>query len=201
MAGFLTPMLFHLAAAMRAHHAVALARGIDPGAYVVPLPVNLRPKGSEDAIFRTRVSLLWFRVLPEVLGDWDALLDALKTQRRDAIKAGHVENGVIAMDYARFAPMRVYTHMARRGFGGELSSFFFAYTGEFAAGMDTFCGASVDNAFHAPAVPASPGSALAHSLYRGRLTATHVVQDGVLTPDETQLLRSTLVSDLVGAER
>ena len=43
-AGFLTPMLFYLAAAMRAHHAVFQARGVDPGSYVVPLPVNLRPR-------------------------------------------------------------------------------------------------------------------------------------------------------------
>ena len=91
-------------------------------------------------------------------------------------------------------------HRSKRleGFGGELSSFFFAYTGEFAPGMDRFFGATVDNAFHAPAVPASPGSALAHSLYRGRLTATHVAQGGVLSADEGHLLRDTLVSDLVG---
>ena len=47
-AGFLTPMLFYLAATIRAHDAVFRARGSDPVSYVVPLPVNLRPKGSES---------------------------------------------------------------------------------------------------------------------------------------------------------
>jgi len=197
-AGFLTPMLYYLAAALRAHHAVFLARGADPVSYVVPLPVNMRPKGSALAIFRTRVSLLWFRVLPEQLADFDSLLAVLKQQRREAIKAGQVENGVIAMDYARFAPMRVYTHMARRSMRGELCSFFFAWTGEFAAGLSDFFGAPVHNGFHAPAVPPSPGSALALSSFRGRLNATHVHQRGVFDARELDLVRERLLQDLLG---
>ena len=58
-------MLFYLAAAIRAHDAVFRARGVDPGAFVVPLPVNLRPKGAEGAVFRTHVSMLWFHVAAE----------------------------------------------------------------------------------------------------------------------------------------
>jgi len=42
--------------------------------YVVPLPVNVRPRGAEAAIFRTHVSLVWFQVLPEVVDDFDALV-------------------------------------------------------------------------------------------------------------------------------
>ena len=45
-----------------------------PGSYVVPLPVNLRPKGGEGAIFRTHVSLIWFQVFPEQMEDFDGLI-------------------------------------------------------------------------------------------------------------------------------
>ncbi len=197
-AGFLTPMLFYLACAIRAHDAVFRARGLDPGAYIVPLPVNIRPKGSQRAIFRTRVSLLWFRVLPEVARDFEALIEDLKAQRVAAIKAGHVENGVIAMDYARFAPMRVYAHMARRSLGGELCSFFFAFTGEFAAGIDTFLDAPIENAFHAPPVPASPGSSAAMSIRKGRLNVTHVHQEGVFREGEREIFQASLRADLLG---
>lgn len=199
-AGFLTPMLHYLAAALRAHHAVFRARGLDPVSYVVPLPVNMRPKGSEQAIFRTRVSMIWFRVLPEQLDDFDALLALLKQQRREAIKLGLVENGVIAMDYARFAPMRLYARMTRRSMGGELCSFFFAYTGEFADGLPSFFGAEVSNGFHAPAVPPSPGSALAVSTFAGQLNLTHVRQQGVFEPKELGLFREQLLADLLAAD-
>jgi hypothetical protein len=199
-AGFLTPMLHYLAAALRAHHAVFRARGLDPVSYLVPLPVNLRPKGSEEAIFRTRVSMIWFRVLPDQLEDFDALLAELKQQRRDAIKQGHVENGIIAMDYARFAPMALYARMTRRSMGGELCSFFFAFTGEFAGGLRSFFGAEVENGFHAPAVPPSPGSALALSTFAGRLNVTHVHQRGVFDTKELGLVREQLLSDLLATD-
>ena len=198
-AGFLTPMLHYLAAAIRAHQAVHRSRGHDPGAFVVPLPVNVRPKGAEEAIFRTRVSLLWFQVPVEIVDDIDALLSHLKEQRRRSIKAGRVEGGVIAMDYARWAPMRLYAHMARRALRGELCSFFFAYTGEFAEGLEQFFGARVENAFHAPAVPPSPGSGTAVSLFRGRMNVSQVAQAGVFTPAESALWLEQFESDLLGS--
>lgn len=196
-AGFLTPMLFHLAAAIRAQHAVYRARGVDPGGYLVPLPVNLRAKGVEGAIFRTHVSLIWFQALPEVVEDLDALIAELKRQRLAAIKARHVENGVEAMDFSRLAPSRLYARMARRSQRGELCSFFFAYTGEFAPGLERFCGAEVRNAFHVAPVPASPGSCIAISHRAGRLNVSHVYQRGVYGEADLALLRDTLRSDLL----
>jgi hypothetical protein len=198
-AGFLTPMLFYLAVAIRAHHAVHRARGTDPGAYLVPLPVNLRPRGGEGAIFRTHVSLIWFQVPPERAEDFDALLEDLKRQRLASIKARHIENGVDAMDFSRFAPSRLYARMARRAQRGELCSFFFAYTGEFAPDLDRFFGAELSNAFHVAPAPPSPGSCIAFSQRGGRLNATHVHQGGVFSSAELALLRDTLRAGLLDA--
>jgi hypothetical protein len=194
-AGFLTPMLYYLAVAIRAHHAVARARGLRPGSYLVPLPVNIRPRGAEGAIFRTHVSLLWFRAFPEEVGDLDALIATLKEQRLSAIRARQIENGSDAMGFARFAPTRLYATLARRAFGGELCSFFFAYTGEFLGGLDGFLGAEIRNAFHVAPVPPSPGSCAAMSLRRGRLNVTHVRQRGVFSPSEAALFRESLRAD------
>jgi hypothetical protein len=200
-AGFLTPMLFYLAAAVRAHHAVFQARGVDPGCYLVPLPVNVRPKGAEAAVFRTHVSLLWFCIPPALADDFDALLAELKEQRLASIREGLVEAGLDAMDFARFAPRRLYARMARDGLGGELCSFFFAWTGEFLAGVDEFFGAPIRNGFHAAPVPPSPGSCLATSVRGGRLNATHVHQEGVFADDELALFDARLRADLCGGRR
>ena len=143
LAGFLTPMLFYLAASVRAHHAVFQVRGVDPRSFVVPLPVNLRAKGGAGELFQTRISLLWFQALPEHCADLERLLGELKAQRLAAIKDGMVEAGSAAMDFARWLPQRAYARMARRAFGGELCSFFFAYTDEFLPGMDAFLGAPI----------------------------------------------------------
>jgi len=197
-AGFLTPTLFYLAAAIRAHHAVFRARGVDPGSYVVPLAVNLRPKGAAKAIFRTHVSLVWFQALPEQVDDFDALIDVLKQQRLAAIKAGQVENAVAAMDFARFAPSRLYARMSRRGFRGELCSFFFAFTGDFLPGVEHFLGAEIRDGFHVAPVPPSPGSCVALSVRGGRLAATHAHQAGVFSARELEIFRAQLERDLQG---
>lgn len=200
-AGFVTPALFYLAASIRAHDAVFRGRGLDPGSYVLPLPVNLRGRGTEGVIFRTRVSMMWFQVLPEQVGDLDGLVDELKRQRREMIRSGMIENGVAAMDFARYAPSRIYSAMARRTFGGELCSFFFAFTGPFLAELDRFFGAPILNGFHAAPVPASPGSAAIMSVRHGRLNTTHVHQQGLFRGDELSLFRERLFADLLGEPR
>jgi len=196
-AGFLTPMLFYLAAAIRAEHAVYRARGFDAGSYLVPLPVNLRPKGVEGAMFRTHVSLIWFQVLPEIVDDFSALVAELKRQRLTAIRARHIENGIDAMYFSRFAPTRLYARMARSSQRGELCSFFFAFTGDFAPDLGRFFGAEMSNAFHVAPVPASPGSCLAISRRGGRLNVTHVHQAGIFSEAERLLLFETLRTDLL----
>jgi len=197
-AGFLTPTLFYLAAAIRAHHAVFRARGAEPGSYVVPLAVDLRPKGAAKAMFRTHVSLVWFQALPGQVDDLDCLIATLKEQRLAAVKAGQVENAVAAMDFARFAPNRLYSHLSRRGFRGELCSFFFAFTGDFLAGVDHFLGAEIRDGFHVAPVPPSPGSCVAVSLRGGRLGATHTYQHGVFSAREHEVFRAQLERDLEG---
>ena len=197
LAGFLTPMIFYLACAIRAHHAVLEARGTPSESYVVPLPVNLRPKGGEGGIFRTRVSLLWFQVEAKIVGDQAALLAALKDQRRRAIRTHQIENGVAAMEYARFAPSRIYGSMARRTLRGELCSFFFAYTGEFCASLDRFFGAAIEDGFGVPSVPASPGSGLVFALRDGDLGATHVYQADAWSDADREVFREQLEQDLL----
>ena len=197
-AGFLTPMLFYLAASVRAHHAVHHARGVDPGSYVVPLPVNLRAKGGQGEIFGTRISLVWFQVFPEQAESFDGLLAELKAQRLATIKEGLVEAGSAAMDFARWLPRRFYARLARGGFDGELCSFFFAYTDEFLPGMTSFLGAAIENGFHSPSVPPSPGSGAIFSIRDGRLNFTHVRQEGVFSGRELELFRASLRADLLG---
>jgi hypothetical protein len=198
LAGFLTPMIFYLGVAIRAHHAVMVERGNVPASYVVPLPVNLRPKGSDGGIFRTRVSLLWFQVPSTCVGDLAALLAELKEQRRRAIRSGQIENGAAAMDYARYAPSRLYGKLARHALGGELCSFFFAYTGEFCPSLTQFFGAPVEDGFGVPSVPASPGSGLVLALHAGRLGYTHVRQRDAWQPGELDVFREQLAADLLG---
>ncbi len=198
-AGFLTPVIYYMAAVIRAHHRLFEARGAVPPSYVLPLPVNVRPKGQGGAIFRTHVSMVWFQVSRETADDFDLVLEDLKVQRREAVRRGLVEAGACAIEFARYVPASLFARMVRRTLGGEICSFFFAYTGEFLAGAEDFLGAEVRNGFHAPAVPPSPGSCAALSIHRGRLNLTHVYQAGALAPGEVESFADHLRRELLGS--
>lgn len=148
-------------------------------------------------MFRTHVSLLWFRATPEQMDEVEGLVAELKSQRVAAIRAHQVENGVHAMDFARFAPARLYAHMARRNGRGELCSFFFAFTGEFCPGAKRFFGGEILGGFHVAPVPPSPGSCLALSTRGGRLHVSHVHQRGIFDERELVLFRDALRADLL----
>jgi hypothetical protein len=197
LAGFLTPALFYMAAVIRAHHELFRARGAVPQSYVIPLPVNLRPKGAEGAVFRTHVSLLWFQILAPLAEDFDALLAELKRQRHESIRGGQVESGAAAMEFARLMPKRLFGRMVRGTLSGELCSFFFAFTGDFLGRLDSFLGAPIVNGYHVPAVPPSPGSCAALSLRAGRLNLTHVYQQGVVGDDELVAFANTMRRELL----
>ena len=97
------------------------------------------------------------------------------------------------------APAWLYARMTRRTLGGELCSFFFGWTASFCEGLERFFGAELVDGFHAPSVPASPGSGLVFSLCGDHLNVTHVRQSGVLSEAELALFRDALVRDLDGA--
>jgi hypothetical protein len=199
VAGALTPALFYLAATMRAHDAVFTARGDDPGHYVVPLPVNLRPRGAHGAVFQTNLALLWFHVARRhVVGELAGLVGELARQRRAGIRDGFLEASTAAMDFMRWAPASLHTWLARTSLGGEIASFYFAFTGEFIAGLTSFCGAEIVNGFHVPSVMPSPGSSIIMSVRDGRLNVAHIYQRDAVSADERRVLQRRLLDDLRG---
>lgn len=197
LAGFMTPVAYYMAAAIRAHHRLFERRGTVPPSYVVPLPVNLRPRGGDGAIFRTHVSMIWFQVSAAQVASFAGLVAELKRQRQQAIRANLIDKGAAAIDFARHLPAGFFGRMVRRTLANELCSFFFAFTGEFANGVDHFLGAPVRNGFHVPAVPPSPGSCAAMSLFAGRLNLTHVYQRGALAADEVERFSHDMRGDLL----
>jgi hypothetical protein len=197
-AGVLTPMLFYLAAAIRGHHAVAKSRGRRPQKWLIPLPVNLRSKGTAGEMFRTHITLIWFQATAEEVQDFEGLVEALKQQRRAAIKGGLIEAGVQAMDFVRMIPSRLFTKFARRDYDGELCSFFFAFTDEFAPDASQLCGARIETGSHVPSVPPSPGSSVVMSLRDECLTLTQIRQHGAVSDEEDEIMREQMLADLTG---
>ena len=150
-------------------------------------------------MFQTNVALLWFHVARDhVVGDLADLVAELARQRRAGIRDGFLEASTAAMDFMRWAPARLHTWLARTSLGGEIASFYFAFTGEFIAGLTSFCGAEIVNGFHVPSVMPSPGSSIIMSLRDGRLNFAHIYQRDAVRADERRMLQERLLDDLRG---
>ncbi len=196
-AGAMRPMLFYLAVSLRAHHRVHRARGDAPGAYLVPVPVDMR-RGGSNPIFRTHVSFLWFQVPADVVPEFDALIDHLRRQRREMIREKVERLAGVALHTLRWMPTPFYRRMIRRPFDGEMASFFFSYTGDFLPDLESFLGGRVTDGHHVPSVPPSPGSSLIWNHRGGCLQATHVHQAGIMDESEGERFRNQIREDLVG---
>lgn len=197
LAGHMRPMMFYLAVTMRAHFEVLKSRDRSVPPLLVPVAVNMRG-GTDDPLFGTQVSFLWFRATSEDLSSLEGLVDHLKDQRLEMIKHDLHEKTAVALETVKYCPTWIYRRLIRDPFEGEMASFFFSYTGEFLPDVTELFGREVKLGLHTPGVPPSPGSSLIVSLHRGRLTLSHVHQEGLLTAGEKTLFLDRLESDLEG---
>ena len=195
-AGVISPMLFYLAITIRAHHRVFLHRSSVPSQYLVPVAVNLRRGTDIDPTFRNHVTFLWFGVEPSELDDRQMLINSLKEQKRSQIQDGFPRSMAIAMENNRYVPTEMNRRMMRAQAGGELCSFFFAYTGHLFPEVSELCGGQIRDGFPTAGVPPSPGSSFVWSLVHGQLNLTHLFQQGVVRPDERELMLKQIFDEL-----
>ncbi len=191
-AGVISPMLFYLAITIRAHHRVFHHRSSVPSQYLVPVAVDLRKGTDINPTFRNHVTFLWFSVAPSELHDRQGLIDLLKEQKRSQIRDEFPRKMAISMENNRYIPAEVNRRMMRSQTGGELCSFFFAYTGPLLSDCSELCGGQILDGFPTAGVPPSPGSSFVWSLVHGQLTLTHLYQQGAVRADERELMLDQL---------
>jgi len=102
------------------------------------------------------------------------------------------------LELMSYLPSPIYRRFLRRQFGGEITSFFHSFTGEFSAKLADVFGARVSNAYHIPSVSAPPGSGLFFGLFNGRLNATFSWREGSVTSREADLILAHAQDDLLG---
>jgi hypothetical protein len=198
LCGPLVTMPFFLACAVRAHDRVFRARGVDPGAYVVTIPVQTRDKGARGPIFQNHVSILFFHVERAAVASVETIVASVRAQLATMMRARLDLAFAAGLDLARRIPSRLVIAAVRQRFHGEISSFFHSYTGSFAPELTSFLGVPVANAYHTPAVAAPPGTGLFVGERQGRLNLTLTWREDVLGDDEAALLLAQAVDDCCG---
>jgi hypothetical protein len=100
------------------------------------------------------------------------------------------------MHTMRMMPPGLYMEFVSKQMRGPFASFFHSHTGEFAAGMNTFFGSRITNAYHVPGIATPPGTGIFCNEKNGHLVITLCWHENALNADERKALLGQFLADL-----
>jgi hypothetical protein len=132
-------------------------RGLPDVPFLVPIAVDLRPKGEPGPMFGNCLAFHFARFAPCETADVSRLASALRGQLADAMREGQIEANAVAMDFLQHRPLSMMLRALPWAAGGETFSFNCADVTDFPLSGGAMFGRRVLNAYHAPAVLPRPG--------------------------------------------
>jgi hypothetical protein len=175
---------WRLAVVGKALREVHSRRGGPDGSVVLPIAVDLRPKGEPGPTFGNMLAFHFARFQPSDTADVAGLASALRSQMADALREGQIEANEVAMTFLTYRPLRMIRRAVRAISGGDTFAFNCADVGELPAALGRCFGHRVVNAYHVPAVPPRPGIGVFFNRCGGRNNLVVAWIDGVLSEDD-----------------
>ena len=170
-------------------------RGVPDVPFLLPVAVDLRPKGDLGPTFGNVLAFHFARFKPSDAADVRRLASMLREQMADAVRGGQIEANDVAMDFLQYRPL-AFVRRALRRTGGETFSFNCADVADFPPTLDRCFGRRVVNAYHVPAVPPRPGIGVFFNRCSGRSNVVVAWIDGVVTEDDVTPIIATVGEEM-----
>ena len=132
-------------------------RGLPDVPFLLPISVDMRPKGEPGATFGNMLAFHFARFRPSDSADLPGLAAALRRQMADAVRDGQIEANAAAMEFLQYRPLSSMMRALPWTSNGEIFSFNCADVSDFPRALDHFAGRRVLNAYHVPCVLPKPG--------------------------------------------
>jgi hypothetical protein len=168
--------------------------------FLLPISVDVRPKGDLGATFGNQLAFHFARFRPADTADVPALARTLRQQLTDAVRDGQIEANKVAMEFLHYRPLSTMLRVMPWTERGELFSFNMADLGEWPAGLEECFGRRVLNAYHIPVVPPRPGVGVFFNRCQGRNNLVVSWNEGVVSEDEAARIID-VVRDGMGWDR
>jgi hypothetical protein len=175
---------FYLAASIRALHAVAVQRGNQTGAYLIPVPHDTRRRGANGPIFSNHLSILFYRIEPQHAGRISDILGELSRQMTNQIRDRFPESCMAALGMFKPLPLAFYVHHLGKPTRGKFATFSFSDSGETCAGMKELWGGKILEVTHLVPAWRPPGLTVVFLRFGNRLSALLSSVDDCLSPAE-----------------
>ena len=132
-------------------------RGLPDVPFLVPISVDLRPKGETGPTFGNWLAFHFARFSLSETADVLSLTRALRRQMADAMRDEQIDANAVAMEFLKYRPLWMMPRYLPGGSRGETFSFNCADIMGFPPALETLFGRRVVNAYHVPAVLPRPG--------------------------------------------
>jgi len=132
-------------------------RGLADVPFLLPISVDLRPKGDLGPTFGNQLGFHFARFLPSDTADVPALARALRRQMADAVRDGQIDANAVSLEFLHYRPLSMMLRVLPWTAGGELFSFNCADLADWPPALEECFGRRVLNAYHVPVVPPRPG--------------------------------------------
>jgi hypothetical protein len=191
---------FYLAASVRALHGVAVQRGNQDGAYLMPVPHDTRRRGANGPIFSNHLSILFYRIEPQQAGRLGDILGELSRQMTNQIRDRFPESCMAALDMFKPLPLGYYVHHLGKPTRGKIATFCFSDSGETCAGMTELWGARILDVAHLVPSWRPPGLTVIFLRFGNRLSTQLSWVDDCLSPAEASGLEQDVRTALLEEE-
>jgi hypothetical protein len=171
-------------------------RGLPDLPVLLPIAVDLRPKGEPGPTFGNMLAFHFARFRPSDTADVPRLASALRGQMADAVRDGQIEANEAAMTFLHYRPLAMIRHAVRGISSGDTFAFNCADVGELPAGLARCFGRAVVNAYHVPAVPPRPGIGVFFNRCAGRNNLVVAWIDGALAEDDVTCIVETVREEM-----
>lgn len=158
-------------------------RGLPDVPFLLPISVDLRPKGEPGPTFGNMLAFHFARFRPSETADVPALAAALRRQMADAVRDGQIEANAVAMEFLKYRPLSTMLRALPWTSSGESFSFNCADVADFPRGLGLL-GRCVVNAYHVPCVLPRPGVGVFFNRCGGQNNLVIAWVDGAVTDDD-----------------
>lgn len=180
-----------LAVVGKALHWVRAGRGLPDAPVLLPIAVDLRPKGEPGPTFGNMLAFHFARFQLSDTADTPQLASALRNQMAEAVRQGQIEANEVAMTFLQYRPLPMIRKAVQWIAGEDTVSFNCADVAEFPAALARCFGRGVVNAYHVPAVPPRPGVGVFFNRCAGRNNLVVAWIEGMLSEgDVSQIMES-----------
>jgi hypothetical protein len=163
---------------------LARRRGAPEVPCLLPISVDVRPKGELGATFGNHLAFHFARFQPAETADVPALARTLRRQMAEAVRDGQIEANQVALEFLQYQPLSRMLRVLPWTASGELFSFNCADLADWPDTLAECFGRKVVNAYHVPVVPPRPGIGVFFNRCGGRNNLVVSWIEGVVSEAE-----------------